>query len=41
MSRWAKRQYRGFSGFPAGSLPSRRFLPYVDRKSMIEPSFSA
>jgi hypothetical protein len=32
---------RGFSAFPAGSLPRRRFLPYVVRKFMIARSFSA
>jgi hypothetical protein len=31
---------RGFSGFPAGSLPSLRFLPSAVRKSMIARGFS-
>jgi hypothetical protein len=29
-----------FPGFPAGSLPSPRFLPYVMTKPMIELGFS-
>ena len=32
---------RGFSGFPAGSLPGLRFLPSVVAKSMISRDFPA
>src|SRR3974390_2539639 len=35
-----QRAIGGFWGFPAGSLPSPRFLPYVMTKSMITRGFS-
>jgi hypothetical protein len=35
------RAIRGFSGFPAGSLPSLRLLPIVVAKPLILPDFSA
>ena len=36
MTVWCRTAIEGFSGFPAGSLPSLRFLPYVVTKPMIE-----